>query len=161
MLQSTLQTFLGSEFTSRVEAQWIELGDTIQHVMQEVMQKGKDAVGNRHAPRATPLTLMFTDIEQSTRLWEVNHDAMVEAIGLHNVLVRRLAEQHEVYEVKIIGDAFMLASTDIVNMTVLATRLQMELVCMQKSALRPSKLLPVHQLQASEALYFWLGGLKQ
>lgn len=55
------------------------------------------------------VTLVFTDVQGSTTLWETVPDAMREALDLHNELFRRLIAKHRGYEVKTEGDAFMVA----------------------------------------------------
>ncbi|KAF5333017.1 hypothetical protein D9758_015183 [Tetrapyrgos nigripes] len=54
------------------------------------------------------LALVFTDIRNSTHLWEVNR-GMNTAWRLHNSLLRRLLRFCGGYEVKTEGDAFMCA----------------------------------------------------
>jgi class 3 adenylate cyclase len=56
------------------------------------------------------LTIVFSDIEQSTRRGEELGDgAWVRLLGLHNNIVRRHLERHGGHEVKAQGDGFMLA----------------------------------------------------
>jgi adenylate cyclase len=55
------------------------------------------------------LTIMFTDIKQSTGLWESCPDAMRSAIQIHNDILRRQLGIFGGYEVKTEGDAFMVA----------------------------------------------------
>src|SRR5262249_34122818 len=63
-------------------------------------------------PQALPtgtVTFLLTDIEGSTRLWERARDAFQTALDAHHALLRRLFRQHGGYEVKEIGDAFLVA----------------------------------------------------
>lgn len=67
--------------------------------------------GVRHLPPPPPaptghVTLVFTDIRNSTHLWEVNA-GMQTAMRLHNTLLRRQLRFMGGYEVKTEGDAFM------------------------------------------------------
>lgn len=56
------------------------------------------------------LTIVFSDIEQSTRRTEELGDAAwLRLLGLHNSVVRRQVERHGGHEVKAQGDGFMLA----------------------------------------------------
>jgi class 3 adenylate cyclase len=65
-------------------------------------------------PRAIPdggtMTIVFSDIEQSTRrAVELGDEQWLELLGFHNALIRRHVERHGGYEVKSQGDGFMLA----------------------------------------------------
>eukprot|EP00667_Euglena_gracilis_P002975 EG_transcript_2980 len=61
------------------------------------------------APVHAPLTLVFTDIEGSTDLWNSHPRAMGTALTQHNAIIRRLIKTHRAYEVKTVGDSFMIA----------------------------------------------------
>jgi class 3 adenylate cyclase len=72
------------------------------------------AVSSGSLPRAVPdggtLTIVFSDIEQSTRrAVELGDERWMELLGFHNALIRRHVERHGGYEVKAQGDGFMLA----------------------------------------------------
>jgi predicted ATPase/class 3 adenylate cyclase/Tfp pilus assembly protein PilF len=56
-----------------------------------------------------PVTLVFTDVQGSTELWERAADTMRPALELHNALLRALIVELGGYEVKTEGDAFMVA----------------------------------------------------
>ena len=62
----------------------------------------------RIAP-AGDVTLMFTDIEGSTRGWATYEGRFHAALLRHNELLRQAIAAHNGYEVKTIGDAFMVA----------------------------------------------------
>ena len=53
--------------------------------------------------------IVFTDIVCSTALWHTSAMAMRGSILQHNEIIRRTAAAHGGYEVKVIGEAFMLA----------------------------------------------------
>src|SRR6476661_6434956 len=55
------------------------------------------------------VTLLFTDVEGSTRRWEEQPDAMRRAIGIHDDILREAIEAHGGYVFKTIGDAFCAA----------------------------------------------------
>ncbi|RXW19790.1 hypothetical protein EST38_g6078 [Candolleomyces aberdarensis] len=59
-------------------------------------------------PPTGHLALVFTDIRNSTHLWEVN-PGMPTAMRLHNSLLRRYLRVCGGYEVKTEGDAFMVS----------------------------------------------------
>ncbi|MGA8098582.1 MAG: adenylate/guanylate cyclase domain-containing protein [Candidatus Cybelea sp.] len=55
------------------------------------------------------VTLLFTDIEGSTRRWEEQRDVMAQALRRHDELLRRAIERHGGYVFKTVGDAFCAA----------------------------------------------------
>eukprot|EP01083_Nonionella_stella_P075837 206345_1 len=55
------------------------------------------------------VTLIFTDIQSSTILWENEPDAMDKALEIHDAIMRELLALFGGYEVKTEGDAFMVA----------------------------------------------------
>jgi predicted ATPase/class 3 adenylate cyclase/DNA-binding SARP family transcriptional activator len=57
------------------------------------------------------VTLLFTDIEGSSRLWEQHPAAMSEALGRHDELVRKTIGDHSGHVFKTVGDAFCAAFT--------------------------------------------------
>ena len=52
------------------------------------------------------VTLLFTDIEGSSRLWEEHPAAMSRALGRHDELVRKTIVDHSGHVFKTVGDAF-------------------------------------------------------
>lgn len=56
----------------------------------------------------SPLAIVFTDIVESTMMWEWNYVAMAAAMRLHDSLIRSLIRLHDGYEVKHTGDGFMV-----------------------------------------------------
>ena len=60
------------------------------------------------APTGKP-SIVFTDIKNSTNLWEMYPSAMRSAIKLHNEVMRRQLRRIGGYEVKTEGDAFMVS----------------------------------------------------
>jgi predicted ATPase/class 3 adenylate cyclase len=55
------------------------------------------------------VTLLFSDIEGSTKLWENSSEAMAEALERHDQLLRQAMDEHHGYVFKTIGDAFCVA----------------------------------------------------
>ena len=55
------------------------------------------------------VTLLFTDIEGSTRLWETHGAAMRAALARHDALLRRSIEARGGHVFKTVGDAFCAA----------------------------------------------------
>src|SRR5437867_4092582 len=66
------------------------------------------------APRGNPamalptgtVTVLFTDIEGSTRVWEEQPDAMRLALPRHDALLRAAIETNKGHVFKTVGDAF-------------------------------------------------------
>ena len=81
---------------------------------------------NDYAPKdpAKPFTIIFTDIESSTNLWAAAPETMANALEVHHALIRRLINKYHCYEVKTIGDAFMIACTTAEQATQLSYDLQ-------------------------------------
>ena len=59
-----------------------------------------------------PVTLLFTDIEGSIRLWEADSEAMAEASGRYNRIVRQKIELSGGYVFKTVGEAFRAVFAD-------------------------------------------------
>ena len=53
-----------------------------------------------------PLTFLFTDLENSTPLWEQFPEEMQQASARHDALIRGIIEQHQGRVVKTTGDGF-------------------------------------------------------
>eukprot|EP00667_Euglena_gracilis_P004900 EG_transcript_4930 len=68
---------------------------------------------NAHAPKDPdkPFAVLFTDIQSSTELWGKNPAEMSRCLQIHHRLIRRLIDKHRLYEVKTVGDAFMVTTT--------------------------------------------------
>nr|Q99279.1 RecName: Full=Receptor-type adenylate cyclase GRESAG 4.1; AltName: Full=ATP pyrophosphate-lyase; AltName: Full=Adenylyl cyclase [Trypanosoma brucei brucei]CAA36364.1 putative adenyl/guanylyl cyclase [Trypanosoma brucei] len=82
---------------------------------------------NNRAPKepTDPVTLIFTDIESSTALWAAHPDLMPDAVAAHHRMVRSLIGRYKCYEVKTVGDSFMIASKSPFAAVQLAQELQL------------------------------------
>nr|CCC50113.1 putative receptor-type adenylate cyclase [Trypanosoma vivax Y486] len=71
----------------------------------------RSARNNANAPKelTAPVSLVFTDIESSTALWAARGELMPDAVAAHHRLIRALIVRHDCYEVKTVGDSFMIA----------------------------------------------------
>ena len=80
----------------------------------EEMQENNSSFTRRHSVpppgiHTEDATIVFTDIRASTAIWEMSPDAMAKSIRIHNALLRQTLDECGGYEVKTIGDAFMVA----------------------------------------------------
>jgi class 3 adenylate cyclase len=60
-------------------------------------------------PPSGTVTLLFTDVEGSTRLWDAERDAMAAALRRHDEILRGAIEQAGGYVFKTAGDSFCAA----------------------------------------------------
>jgi class 3 adenylate cyclase len=86
--------------------------DVVRRTSIDLVAEAAAASGS--IPRAVAdggtLTIVFSDIEQSTRrAVDLGDEAWLQLLGFHNALIRRHVERHGGYEVKAQGDGFMLA----------------------------------------------------
>lgn len=94
----------------------------------------------RHAPGLVPsafvgkladnnqVTIVMTDVEASTALWEWNGMAMNAAISMHDDLIRYSMRQYHGYEVTTEGDAFIIAFHAATDAIAWASHLQLRLL---------------------------------
>ncbi|KAJ9447134.1 Adenylate cyclase [Diplonema papillatum] len=75
-------------------------------------------------PPSGQVAFVFTDIRGSTAMWEKSPGDMDAALETHNRLMREAAKTFSGYEVKTIGDSFMLAFKDSVSALKFAFRAQ-------------------------------------
>eukprot|EP00754_Rhynchopus_humris_P022159 Rhum_TRINITY_DN14773_c9_g1::Rhum_TRINITY_DN14773_c9_g1_i5::g.117293::m.117293 len=73
-------------------------------------------------------TMVFTDIQASTVLWESCNSGMKKALDMHNGVIRSIIGSNQGYEVKTIGDAFMVAFIDSENAVRFGLKVQETLV---------------------------------
>ena len=74
------------------------------------------------------VAIVFTDIKSSTMLWESLGDVMQRALKTHNNIMRMCAQMHVGYEVKTIGDAFMIAFANSIDAVSFGLQVQLELL---------------------------------
>jgi class 3 adenylate cyclase/ribosomal protein L24E len=68
------------------------------------------------------VTLVFTDVQDSTSLWEMSSTVMQKSLKIHNEEIRKVIEEINGFEVKTEGDAFMCAfdtAIDAINFALL------------------------------------------
>lgn len=92
----------------------------------------EDTTLRRLQPEIVPptgnLAIVFTDIKNSTFLWELFPNAMRTAIKTHNDIMRRLLRIYGGYEVKTEGDAFMVAFPTPISALVWCLSVQLKLL---------------------------------
>ncbi len=102
---SQRQATPGSEAT----APHLRDAPTSVHAMASSVGSERPSLRPATAPDGT-VTILFTDIEGSTRLNERLGDVQwLELLRAHHVIVRELVHQHGGFEVKAQGDGFMIA----------------------------------------------------
>lgn len=74
------------------------------------------------------VSIVFTDIKNSTTLWELYPSAMRSAIKLHNEVMRRQLRRIGGYEVKTEGDAFMVSFPTATSALLWTFAVQMQLL---------------------------------
>ncbi|QIW96027.1 hypothetical protein AMS68_001545 [Peltaster fructicola] len=102
-------------------------------------KRGREAVGDSKLARLDQevdaptgdVTLVFTDIKNSTILWETYSIAMRSAIRMHNELMRRHLRIIGGYEVKTEGDAFMVAFPTVTSALLWCFTIQSQLLDVQ------------------------------
>jgi class 3 adenylate cyclase/tetratricopeptide (TPR) repeat protein len=108
----TMRPLVDKLVALKLEDQGIStIGDiytSIDRVASEV-ERERPQVSVHPAPDGT-VTLMFSDIEDSTVLTErLGDQAWQELLREHNALIRTQLKAHDGYEVKTMGDGFMVA----------------------------------------------------
>eukprot|EP00759_Apiculatamorpha_spiralis_P043447 PhF_6_TR40813/c0_g1_i3/m.61707 len=82
-----------------------------------------------HAPNPlgapeVPVGILFTDIQGSSNLWGAEPNAMHKAVTLHHDTIRTILQEYKAYEVKTIGDSFMVVTKDAMTALVISNEIQ-------------------------------------
>lgn len=83
-----------------------------------------------NTPTSVPegdITIVYTDIQGSTAMWEANPVAMKEALDLHDRIIRKCYSNQNGYEITTEGDAFQLAFNHPLDAFKFALRCQIDL----------------------------------
>jgi class 3 adenylate cyclase len=79
---------------------------------QRERRRLRDSVKSRPPLDTDQVTMVFTDVQGSTSLWEANPKAMEQALRLHDATIRLNLAKHDGYEVTTEGDAFQVVFHD-------------------------------------------------
>lgn len=74
------------------------------------------------------VTFVFTDVQNSTKLWEYDPRVMMRSLTLHNEVLRTQMKRLGGYEVKTEGDAFMIVFSDPLAAVNFCLRTQLDLL---------------------------------
>lgn len=103
------------------------------------------------------VTLLFSDVEGSTRLWELHPESMGIALERHDDLVRSAIERAGGYVFKTVGDAFCAAFTSARQAVVAAEGAQRDLLAEawpDEAVLRVRMALHTGECQERDGDYF-------
>ena len=103
------------------------------------------------------VTFLFTDIEDSTKLWEQHPQEMLVAQARHNQILREAIESNKGYVFQVIGDAFCAAFRTAGDAVRAAVKAQLDLHA-EKWEVTPIKVrMGIHtgkaEFQAADGLY--------
>mmetsp|Transcript_44873 Transcript_44873/g.130718 ORF Transcript_44873/g.130718 Transcript_44873/m.130718 type:complete len:1266 (-) Transcript_44873:88-3885(-) len=76
------------------------------------------------------VTMVFTDVQGSTSLWEANPSAMEQALRMHDATIRQVLAKHGGYEVTTEGDAFQICFHTAMDAVAFCLDTQTELMCL-------------------------------
>eukprot|EP01061_Rhynchopus_euleeides_P011502 TRINITY_DN2106_c0_g1_i1.p1 TRINITY_DN2106_c0_g1~~TRINITY_DN2106_c0_g1_i1.p1 ORF type:complete len:585 (+),score=207.30 TRINITY_DN2106_c0_g1_i1:1651-3405(+) len=79
------------------------------YVPSAVLEGSAEKAGAAVPPPTGKVAIVFTDIRGSTGLWRHSPGDMNRAMEIHNDTIRKACAEHEGYEVKTIGDSFMVS----------------------------------------------------
>jgi class 3 adenylate cyclase len=87
-----------------------------------------------NAPMEGEITILFTDIDHGPELWSHYTLSMAAALDVHHAVIREAISRHGGYEVKTVGDSFMIATKNAEAALAIARDIQIDL--QQRSAPR-------------------------
>jgi len=73
-----------------------------------IKQKKKNASTLARADHGKAMTVVITDVQNSTKLWDSFSSQMAEALSLHDALLREELSKHGGYELLTEGDSFQV-----------------------------------------------------
>ncbi|CBZ28370.1 adenylate cyclase-like protein [Leishmania mexicana MHOM/GT/2001/U1103] len=125
----TCRHFLEDEWNIAVESRFLWLFEYMIDGISAGMVSDINSIVNLRAPsNSVSFGLIFTDIESSTRLWSKDSKSMSLAVKSHHAMIRRLIADYGAYEVKTVGDSFIIATKDVLVAVKLSLAIQLELM---------------------------------
>jgi predicted ATPase/class 3 adenylate cyclase len=109
------------------------------------------------SPPTGTVTFLFTDIEDSTKMWERSPQAMQAALVRHDEILRLAMEEHGGYVFKTVGDAFCCAfstAPDALEAALEAQRLLLEERWAESTPLRVRMALHIGAAEERDGDYF-------
>lgn len=88
----------------------------------------KKTSGTKHAPKSGYITCAFTDIQNSTKLWQHDEKTMRASLEIHDQIMRKNLELYRGYEVKTNGDSFFVAFKSPHDAVLWAMQVQIDLL---------------------------------
>ena len=73
------------------------------------------------------VTFLFTDIEDSTKMWQQSHNAMTIALARHDALLHQIIEARNGYVFKTMGDGFCAVFASVTDALITALNAQLAL----------------------------------
>eukprot|EP00667_Euglena_gracilis_P013922 EG_transcript_14388 len=92
-----------------------EIGQDFETIVVDFLGfSNTNARDNQCAPKDPnlPFAVVFTDIQASTALWGKNPAEMSRCVQAHHELIRALIKKHQLYEVKTVGDSFVVTTSN-------------------------------------------------
>ena len=94
------------------------------YLPDSLFTEDQDIVSDIVKPPQDNAAIVFTDIKSSTAIWEASPGAMKKALKIHNKIIRNCINEFRGYEVKTIGDSFMIAFDSISDGCLFAIEVQ-------------------------------------
>ena len=103
-------------FTSDVESMQASFAQMVSSLVEfrpylprSMLLDSADESATSSAPESEVVTIVYTDIQSSTSIWEKSPMAMRAAVREHNTLIRQCIAETGGREIRTIGDSFMVA----------------------------------------------------
>ncbi|KAH9599855.1 Adenylyl cyclase class-3/4/guanylyl cyclase [Trypanosoma melophagium] len=125
----TCRHFLEDEWNMAMESRFLWVWEFMLKWLSSGMEGNVKSMENTRAPNGVePFCLLIVDIEGSTQLWARDSHLMRLAVKNYHRIVRFIIALYNAYEVKTVGDSFMIACRDVYVGLQIALSVQMELM---------------------------------